>query len=513
MARQRQSPVKFARRPQRVAKNRSVKSPRPFIPHAKHKKGEVIRKPSLVRSNLQKVLGKKPVATPLTDSDDSDGLVTKRKNAGKVANPIYASGAVAKGDTPGVHPSRKRKSMHDEDRAASAEKRRRITQGSGLKRPSKSSLKSPLAPLEPNSATPSSFANLTMSSPSVPASTANSILRPNLNSSILPATETSIIGAMKPRKRQPSILQIIETHDLSNLNDEDENKFLPDDESTPLPVSETAAAVSTPGSSLRRPNKDKLSSSGLRRPTSASMWKEDAAIINSGPPLSSPAPSPELPRNSAAKQTPARSPEDSVMAPPVSSSPEDSPPRSTSKTTVPKKGKKQDGKNISAKALQTLMPYQPKRSQRQRKQPVNEFDIPEDSQGSQAQLDGPSGESDNSPFKPQKKAGRKTARHRRTTSVLSDATNRSKNVRGAASKAKANNAKGSTNTNASQSGGARHLHTTSGARSRADKENTPLLGGTICDELQAIRDKFAEIDDWDMEFEEVEVDSSQAGYR
>jgi hypothetical protein len=509
--------MKFARRPQRVVKNRNVKSPRPFIPHAKHKKGEVIQKPSLVRSNLQKVLGKKPIATPLTDSDDSDGLVTKRRNAGKVANPIYASGAVAKGDTPGTHPSRKRKSMDDdEDRAANAEKRRRITQGSGLKRPSKSSLKSPLTPLESNSATPSSSANLAMSSPSVPAFTANSVLRPHLNGSILPATETSVIGALKARKRQPSILQIIETHHLSNLNDEDENEFLPDDESTPLPVSKTAAAVSTPGSSLRRQNKDKSSSSGLRRPTSASKQKEVAAApdaIDSGPPSSSPAPSPELLRNSAAKHTPASSPEDSVMAPPVSSSPEDGPPKSTSKTTIPKKGKEQDGKIISAKALQTLMPSQPKRSQRQRKQPVNEFDIPKDSQGSQAQLDGPSGESDNSPFKPQKKAGRKTARHRRAISVLSDATNRSKNVRGAASKAKANNAKGSTNTNASQSGGARHLHTTSSERSRADKENTPLPGGTISDELQAIRDKFAEIDDWDMEFEEVEVDSSQAGYR
>ena len=87
------------------------------------------------------------------------------------------------------------------------------------------------------------------------------------------------------------------------------------------------------------------------------------------------------------------------------------------------------------------------------------------------------------------------ARNRRGTSVLSNATNVSKNVRGAASLG----SKGSKH----QSGGARHLDTISAARGRGGKENTPLHDGT--DELQAMRRKFAEIDGWDMEFEDVEV--------
>lgn len=508
MARQRHSPVKFGRRPQRVARQKNVKSPRPFIPLSKHKKGEVIQNPSLVRANLQKTLGKKPIATPLIDSDDSDGLVTKRKNAREVANPIYASGAVAKGDTPGAHPSRKRKSIDDDEDGTSAEKRRRVTQGSGLKRPSKASLRSPLAPLNSGSAAPSFAANIATYSPPVPASAAISILRPNLNSSIVPAAETSTIGTLKPRKRQPSILQIIETNlDSSQLNPENENEFLPDYVSTPFPAYKITAAISTPGFSLRRPNKDNTGSSGLKQTTPTSKRKEtaiDPDTIEAAPPLSSLAPSPQLPCESTPKHRTAKWLEDSVMAPPVSSSPEARPPKLKSTTTTPSKGKKQGAKPIYTKTLQNLMPSQPKRSQRARKQPLNQFDIPEDSQ---AQVDGSSGDSDRSPFKSQKKASRKPAhaRNRRGTSVLSDATNRSKNVHGAASDA---TGKGS----ASQSGGARHLHTISSGRGRADKENTQLRGG-ISDELQAIREKFAEVDDWDMEFEEVDVQSSQDGYR
>lgn len=84
----------------------------------------------------------------------------------------------------------------------------------------------------------------------------------------------------------------------------------------------------------------------------------------------------------------------------------------------------------------------------------------------------------------------------------------SKNVQGAKSSAKSR----------ALGGGARHFSTISSAKSReVEKENGPLLDGLGDDdnELQKIREKFAEIDGWDMEFEDVEVldQSSQEGFR
>jgi hypothetical protein len=545
MVRLRNAPLVYRKSPAqalRVTRGRNAKNNRKFVSPLKHKKGRVLDKESLVRAKLQKELLNKPIATPLTDSDDSDGLVTKKRNAGKVQKPIYASGGVADGDIPGAHPSRKRKTMDDGlDEGSSPEKRRQTGQGSGLKRPKKSSLRSPLVPMLPNATLSSSPAEMT-SIPVAAAPLASSVPRPNMITSLLPAGETSILGTLKPRKRQPSILQIIETNDSSHLTGDDENEFLPDDESTPLPVSKTTATVVTPGASLRRPNKEVLSSSGLRRPRPVSKKTTPSGIPDAVDSLSfsSPFTPPELPTSALKRQkTPQATEEDRILAPPISSSP-DAPPsklRTKMKNPASSKFKKQPNTQISNALLpsQSLSQSQrPRRQQKQKeyKQATNEFDIPEDSAGSDprspAQVDGTSDIhiSDGSPFKAQPKSSRRkalpktkraisSAPRQRGTSVLSSIGTNSKI-------SKSKNAQGAKSGNDNKAGGgARHFSIISRARGRgAEKENLGLDGGLLDhyedEQLRKVREKFEEIDEWGLEFEDVLVEeegSSQAGYR
>lgn len=564
MARLRNPPSyrKSPARTLRVIRGRNAKSNRGLMSPSKHKKGQVLDKESLVRAKLQKALADKPIATPLTDSDDSDRLVTKKRNGGKVQEPIYASGGVAPGDTPGAHPSRKRKGMDNgPDEGPSPEKRQQTGQGSVLKRPTKSSLRSPLAPILPNAMSLSQAKSI--SSPAAAAPLASSAVRPNTNTSLL-VGETSILGTLKPRKRQPSILQIIDTNDSSHLTADDENDFLPDDESTPLPISRITATIATPGSSLRRPDKDDSSSNGLKRPATARKTRTPSGIPDavdalslSSPPASkkdtplgipnavnalslssSPSP-PELPLNIISKQRVSRSAgEDSVLAPPISSSPDAPPPQSRTKTNTPALSKfKKHSNRTSASSLQPVAPAQSQRPRRQPKQrqaqASSEFDIPDDSAGSAprspAQIDG---NSDNPPVKvkPSRRkaparmtggrAGSDAPRQRGASILSSISTNskisKSKNVKGANGYAK----QSGSSIKVKPGGGARHLNTISSARGRGGgKENGSLGVGLLEgdeEELKRQREKFNEIDDWGLEFEDVLIEeegSSQAGYR
>ena len=548
MARQRHSPQKFRKSPARsprVTRGRNATDNRQSRSPAKHIKGPVLKNESAARQQLQKQLAKKPIATPLTDSDDSDGLVTRMRHAGRIQQPIYASGGVAQGDKPGAHPSRKRKSMDDSLTEESPEKRRQTSQMSGLKRPAKSSLRSPLAPILTNGALSSSPAN-PASSRATMGLLASSAAKATLNTSILPVAETSVLGTLKPRKRQPSILQIIETNDSSGITADDENEFLPDDESTPLPASKFIGAETTPGS-LRRPNKENTSSSALRRPTPRSTNTTSPVIPDAvyALSLSSPPTSPKLPLKITSKaRTPRAVEEDSVMAPPRSSSSDASPPeqRTRKKNSISSKTDKAAVSMLTA-SLVSLKPSQsqPQRPRRQQRQKPtrNEFDIPEDSTGSgshsPARSDREAINLDGSPFK-RKPARRKapvsrkgdkagaTASRQRGTSILSNISTNSK-----VSKRSAKNvqgANGSSNSYAKNSsskagGGARHLNTISRGRGREiEKENDTFGGGFDVDddgddELRRVRAKFEEIDGWGLEFEDVEVQdgSSQLGYR
>src|SRR5438552_6382118 len=71
-----------------------------------------VPKPSNVSPivELQQKLASKPLGCMLTDSDDSDRLVTSNRNGrnrrGIPRKDIYASGGVGRGDVPGAHSSR-----------------------------------------------------------------------------------------------------------------------------------------------------------------------------------------------------------------------------------------------------------------------------------------------------------------------------------------------------------------------------------------------------------------------
>jgi hypothetical protein len=62
-----------------------------------------------------------------------------------------------------------------------------------------------------------------------------------------PTRENSILGTLKPRRRQPSILQALDQSDSSTFDLGDEEEFLPDGESTPVNTSANGqAALATP---------------------------------------------------------------------------------------------------------------------------------------------------------------------------------------------------------------------------------------------------------------------------
>src|SRR5947209_10670986 len=64
---------------------------------------------------LQRKLVNKPIGRVLTDSDDSDRLVTSNRNGrnrrGILRRDIYASGGVGHGDVPGAHMSQRKQTQ------------------------------------------------------------------------------------------------------------------------------------------------------------------------------------------------------------------------------------------------------------------------------------------------------------------------------------------------------------------------------------------------------------------
>ena len=348
-----------------------------------------VAKPSKVSPvvELQQKLANKPIGRVLTDSDDSDKLVTSIRNGrnrrGIPRKDIYASGGVGPGDVPGIHMSQGNQSQASprfdtqesvgKEKPAAAQKQGKI---GGAAKPAMN--KQPQVAQRRN--TP------IQSSPSAPGSTAVSRAPNRLQDT--PAPESSILGTIKPRRRQPSILQLIENNDSSNIDDEDEDVFLPNDESTPLNHSTAQGTTSTPHSSLSHPStarKRKLTPPITLVP--ASQGREQPPRQNrsqNGDTTNEPDSEPELPPPSRTVIAPLRvtpEPDDpDIMAPPLSSSPLKSP----TKSTIPTPIKKASGKRKkqppapSTSELRALMPTRRQRKGRLRTRHVSEFDIPAD---------------------------------------------------------------------------------------------------------------------------------------
>lgn len=334
--------------------------------------------PAQVRQHLEKTVANKAIGKKVADSDDSDNLVTGRatgRNRKRVE--IYASGGVAKGDKPGGYPSRAQRTRNMRE-----DTREILTRRSSSASLSASKANSLGAESRRTTPAAAEERDTTKSAKESTMETANARKGGVANGvSHTPQAETSVLGRIKPRKRQASILQLIQTdaHDDSTLLSRDEADFLPDAVSTPLPEGRSAAPA---GSSLKRKRgSDMPESVQSKRPTSASN--------STAQPISSPLrPSPEIspPTRSQMRKLsltgtrPKAQEEDSVMALPESSDSEES----TDENEQAHRASFASAKKIpplapSTEQLQNLMPSKRHQSSRPR-QARDAFDIPDDSQ-------------------------------------------------------------------------------------------------------------------------------------
>lgn len=376
------------------------------------------------RAELERKLASKPVGQRPIDSDDSDRLVVKgngRRGRSVLKQEIYATGAVAAGDQPGAYPTRaqRRRSLNKDTKEVLAQRqsetREDVDSADHVSSPAKHQ-RSPLTNGIVNTST--SEGQSERQTTTAVASTIKapgSILRPTQPT---PSRETSLLGTLKPRRRQPSILQNID-HDSSTFDLDDEEEFLPDAESTPLNLSKSRSLLSTPvttstQSSITR--KRKLGESDPLQPL------EDPGQLKTRSPLAtmhrrsatpeSESVLPAIPlsvlRESGRKQRERIIDENDVMAPPQSSS---SPAASTtgSKPIMPSKKSRKKAQVKPAPLMTTeelqaaMMPTKRRRTARERTQTkATEFDIPPDSDSPTHELD------EDSSFLPTRKGRRST---------------------------------------------------------------------------------------------------------
>lgn len=328
--------------------------------------------PAARRRQLELQLAHKNVGQVPNESDDSDLLVTKTKNfrnrRGVPRQEIYGSGGVAEGDQIAAHKSpsntRLRRSSKEEstpEALLNTGHKKAPLHSKGLRpidRLSVSRTARPSTSRAPASAGPSPLA--------VKPSTVSGITHQET-----PAAETSILGPIRIRKRQPSILQSIASPESSIL-DQDLEDFLPEDESTPL----------------NAPRKRKLSSPPARSPTAlpARSQSQQDDVEAAGENTFSTEPAlPPVPLTEISKHR-QRLPEidSDTMAPPRSSSSGTDPVQVKTPSTTKNKaniGKGREPRSLSTAALQALMPArrQPRSRLDRAAKAISGFDIPEDS--------------------------------------------------------------------------------------------------------------------------------------
>jgi hypothetical protein len=342
---------------------------------------------------LQHKLANKPMGRVLTDSDDSDRLITSNRNGrnrrGIPRKDIYASGGVGVGDVPGAHRSQTQNSQASqrlETRKATEEAKQFVVnqqgEAAGVANPAVSQPKHAQQVAEKGHLP-------AQSSPAALGSASATGAPARLQTT--PRAETSILGNIKPRRRQPSILQQLENNDSSNIGEEDEDDFFPNDESTPLNHSAAQQIPSAPHSSISNRSisrKRKLSppitlvaasQTCEKSPRPETPYNTTASDERESEPELPPSPSATAPK----RVTP-ELPDPDIMAPPLSSSPLRSPAKSKTGSSPVKQPPGRGRKHPAAPStseLQALMPVRRQRKGRLRSQPLGEFDIPADTEG------------------------------------------------------------------------------------------------------------------------------------
>jgi len=351
------------------------------------------------REQLEKKLLQKPVGKRPDNSDDSDNIVTSRTTGrNRKRQEIYASGAVAKGDKPGAYPTKAQRTrtirQHTEEilsqRSRSASRANSVASA----RSSEKDDNPKEAATKAVDTTGAKRAKLDGTS-----------TQPN-GVSHTPQAEVSVLGRIKPRKRQASILQLIEQdNDGSTIHTDDEAEFLPDEVSTP--VDKTQPVVPSPlvtsASSLKRKR-----GSGPTQPAS------DAPPPEAVGPVSNPfrLPQDQLPQPTRAQQKvldKKQKDQVDVMAPPESSD-DESVDGEAAQLLASSSKKQRKPPAPSTEQLQDLMPSKNLKSRIRRPQ-QNEFDLPDDSTMDEES----EAENDHSAFVPSKR--RKAAKKGKTTQM------------------------------------------------------------------------------------------------
>ena len=485
-----------------------------------------------------------------TTSDDSDGLVVSKKprarGRGIEAQEYRMSGALAPED---IGPTRL-KPPSNQTRAAlskiarEADYARKVAEGKARQGDAAQAQ----AATEPDQIQSSIPTESKPSPGGVGISSAVKSAQIGLGSRIGETPQPSMLGAMfKKRARQPSLLQMLQTQNdpSDDLDDDEVDDFHPDDESTPM-------IKSISQSNAQHTSSSSCQTSGSRKRKLASPEVQVPASQTPDPPSSPPSlppqeredlydlpaedegiPEPTLPRQRST-QTPQRQIDSDTLAPPRSSSPEKpkvrkSRTKSAKIATRPQQSKRKQFspapsplssistntspvKPVSLKPLTTatLQNLLPRR--RARPKPKGEYDIPS---SSDVELDntGLGGDEDELSFdatakmrrkkkpKPavQKRGGRtKEASGKRMsktytkkTVVVSDNENDDDDDD--------DDDGGQENENENEN--------ENGVGSKG-RRRTPALDGKAKTEMKRLADKFREVDEYMLDFEDMTGNSS-----
>lgn len=330
-------------------------------------------------------MASKAVGKKVGDSDDSDNLVTGRSTGrNRKRQDLYASGGVAKGDKPGAYPTRAQRARNIREDTEEVLRRRSRSASTGA-----SGRSTPVPALAPSLNGKESAAR--KAGGETAAGKADGSKKKKNDRGVeetasivshTPQAENSVLGRIKPRKRQASLLQLIEQdgNDDSTLLSRDEAEFLPDVGSTPVPEKRSAPPA---GSSLKRKRgadiPDYMQDEQITSPSNA-VRQQRSSVLRSSPEI--PHPTRSQKRKLSTNVTRPTPLEDSVMALPESSdseaSADDNGQLQRLASASPNTKRKQP-LVPSTQQLQSLMPSKRHKSVRER-QAKDAFDIPEDSQ-------------------------------------------------------------------------------------------------------------------------------------
>lgn len=359
--------------------------PRPAIKRHRQnsfKKSSPRRQPdtNAHREYLKKKLADVQVGRRPENSDDSDGIVTTRASGRNRKGPeIYASGAVAKGDKAGSFPTKtqRTRTLRENTEEILSQRSRSSSRAASVVSNQSVNAKPAKEKEKENSGAKDSSSNKRQKT--TKADTRLNGIATNIQG------ETSVLGTIKPRKRQNSILETmgIGRNDLgpdsSAIHSDDEERFMPDDISTPAPVSTNGlrSDATKTTSSLKRKR-------GAEVPSQPAATDGPSSPLSSvrSPQLSSDKAVPEIPRPTRSQQrklsTTKRSSKlfEDIMAPPESSDSEDDSHEPALQPEQSPKIRRQAPVAPSTQQLRSLMPSKQDRSI-SGFQPSNEFEMQE----------------------------------------------------------------------------------------------------------------------------------------